>query len=427
MSNNRFRFNKQYEQLPETNVIGGNSDLSHIYYNIQIYNNTSNYDISGNPLYTLTAVSGDFSEQRVSDILMNPSLYTASVTYFHLDSNTIPCQVVQPILNQNYLDLQTSPNGFEIEGFPTIYSFYLQVEWYTRKRPFNKYHTSSTTGVVYWKPLDTTISKPSQPTSLDSINKTYFYNYSFDYFLNLLNNSIAYHMDVLVNGDSVDYPYFVHNSDTGLISFDTPLTFQTDNEGNCKNLNSNITNVYNWKIYVNKPLYNLLAGSNYLENPLPNFDGYQLLSEINSDTSNIIIQQVNSVATNYIRNTQEYVSTLLWNPCASIVFTTPNFTVVNDLNAKPVIDGTNPYVSNSSNADVLNILFEYYIGRRNDITINNFTRAEYRLLDLLSINPIRQLIIRTFWKDEFGQLNPLFLESGAGMNMKILFRKKAFN
>jgi hypothetical protein len=95
------------------------------------------------------------------------------------------------------------------------------------------------------------------------------------------------------------------------------------------------------------------------------------------------------------------------------------------MNALPSVDGIDPNPP-TNNADSLNILYEHFVGRRADPTINNFTKAEYRLTDLLSIQPESQLIIQTFWKDEFGQLHPFYIEQGCGFNMKILFRKKIF-
>jgi len=423
--NNRFRLNpKTYEHLPTPNVIGNNSEMSHIYYNLQIFNSTNNYDNEGNPIQTLLAVPADFSQQRANDFILKPSDYTATVTYFHLDSNSFPSQVVQPIVGQSYQNKQVSPSGFEIEGFPTIYAFTVEANWYTLGLSGPLLNTKTATANIQWTPLDSTLPKPQSPINNRDIQNEYFWNYSFDYFLDLLNNSIAYQMDLLssTEGLTTQYPYFYHDGKTDLISMDTPLSFQTDSKGELVNLDDTVLNKISWKIYVNEPLYQLLSSLSFIYEQTPSFYGYQLLSVVKPDTSNIIIQS----GSNYIKSTQEYPSAPLWNPCVSVVFTTPNFNVVNEMNAKPYIDGFNP-VPQSNNAGTLNILFEYFLGRRADPTINNFVRAEYRLTDLLGVQPQSELIVKTYWKDEFGILHPFFIEQGSGMNMKILFRKKIFN
>jgi hypothetical protein len=48
MPRNHTSFNpKTYEHIPATNIIGNDSDSTNIYYNVMIYNNSTNYDPSG--------------------------------------------------------------------------------------------------------------------------------------------------------------------------------------------------------------------------------------------------------------------------------------------------------------------------------------------------------------------------------------------
>jgi hypothetical protein len=108
------------------------------------------------------------------------------------------------------------------------------------------------------------------------------------------------------------------------------------------------------------------------------------------------------------------------------VFTTPNLTVCNELNAIPVVFGIRPTTFTNNN-DSLNILYEHIVGKRADPVIKNFTVAEYRLTDLFSIQPESQLIIETFWKDTFGILHRFYIEQGSGFNMQLLFRRTDFN
>jgi hypothetical protein len=427
MPRNHTSFNpKTYEHIPATNIIGNDSDSTNIYYNVMIYNNSTNYDPSGNPIDTVLSVAADFSQQRAKPYIGKPSDYFATITYFHLDSNSFPSQIVQPIVGKSYLPATTF-NGTTIEGFPLVYAFNLSMT-------YSGGTVDDPISYVYWKPLDSTLTAPPSPITKKDLQNEYFWNYSFDYFLDLLNNSIAYRMDTMVNAVSPgnyagDKPYFKHDGETDLMSFNAPLTFRTKLDGTLYSAPG--VGEYFWKIYLNEPLYQLVQSLSSLYGPGPDFYGYQILCMPNPGNTNIIQQSTSfatvppTVTSNYMVMLQQYPSSPLWNPVVSIVFTTPVLCVVNQMKALPYIDGINPNPP-SNNADSLNILFEYFIGRRADPTINNFVRAEYRLTDLLSIQPESQLIVQTFWKDEFGQLHPFFIEQGCGMNMKILFRKKIF-
>lgn len=438
---------KKYRHLPETNIIGNNSDVDHIYYNIILFNDSSNYDKNGNPIPTVLSVPANFSQQRADDFISKPSDYKVSVTYFHIDSNSFPSQIVFPKVGTVYKD-PTTAGDFTIEGVETIYSVTLEVTYSVRRFPFQR--TARLVVPIYWKPLDGTLQKPSFPITSDELTNEYFWNYSFDYFLDLVNNSIGYAMESLYTSTGATYssqkPYFILDGATNLISLNAPLSFITDIEGNAT------SDLPNWKIFVNEPLYQLIQGAEALYTET--FQ-YQLLVIPSGDASNVIPQYnsftlppvppvtapvdtpvdapipmsapsaplVLTQTSNYIQMTQQFSSTYLWNPVVSIVFTTPNFNVVKELQANPYVEGLNPNPK-VNNAGVLNILFEYFLGRRADPIINNFVKAEYRLTSLQGIQPESEFQMNTYWKDEFGDLHPFFIEQGCGLNMKILFRKK---
>ena len=51
--------------------------------------------------------------------------------------------------------------------------------------------------------------------------------------------------------------------------------------------------------------------------------------------------------------------------------------------------------------------------------------AEYRMISMTGNNAIDTIDINVFWIDKRGILRPVMLSPGAGMNIKLMFRKKS--
>jgi len=422
----RFFSPKFYRHLPETNVIGNNSDQTHIYYNLQVQNNSSEFDANGNPNGIVKALPAFFSQNRVEAFLNKPNEYMATLSQFYLDSNSVPIQIVYPKVGKSYVAPFTS-GFFTLQGFETIYEITLTMTWQTIGPVTN---TANITIPVYWVPLYPGLIQPPQPIAINNITNEYFWNYGFDYFLDLVNNSINYAMTKLAadNGQTLSgdpygtFPFFKYNPVTDRIDLYAPLkSFQTDMNGN--NVNLTVGDPPVWKIFINEPLYQLVSGMQYLYNT-----NYQLLLIPSPDLANVELQLTINGAPKYyaIILSSESSIAVLWNPVVSIVVTSPHFDIVNQLNAIPVVSGLNPNPP-VNNAATLNVLFELLLGRRVDPVISYAPLAQYRLTDVLGIQPITELQIRLFWKDSFGILHQLFIEQGSGFNMKILFRSASLN
>jgi len=390
---------KEYRKKRERffQPINNNSDVVHIYYNIIVTNNNTGYDSTGAPVPVVKAVPCVFSQTRQAPFLNNPSEYDVTVPFFHLDSNSFPLQVVQPLIDGTFIPSDTK-GDFTIQGFQTVYGGVVKTS------------VGSVLFKVLWKPADNTLVPPNSVIRPQDLQSDYFYNYSFEYFLDLLNNAIGYAM----YGSSAGVPYFKYNPINKRFSFNAPAT----------DWNNSTTN----EVYLNEQLYNLLASlpttyNNYL---------YRLTVKADPGLTNVI-PQYNSFATapltvtsNYIIMEQDYSSTQLWNPVVSVVFKARNLNVVNTQDSVPIIYGLNPNPE-VNNAKVSNVLFEYGIGRRADPSLDYYPTAEYVLTNLLGITEVTDLQIDVFWKDDFGNLHTFFLEPASTLIMKLLFRQKGFN
>jgi len=402
MSSLKRLIKKQYKKRErDFQPINNNSDVTHIYYDLTIVNNNTSFDSSGNPTQTFSAVPCSFSQQRQAPYLNNPSEYDVTVPYFHIDTNSFPLSVVPPIIGTSYLPKQTV-YGYSIEGFRTIFGGWIQGVNLTYV-PF----------YIYWKSEDNTIPVPSSPIQNSSLKDQYFYNYSYNYFLNLINTSIAY----FINNISLisTLPYFSYDPMTEKFSYNNSPNMTIVLNDSLYTLFFGLSS-----LYVNFTDVNGDPGFGYLMSNNPAVEKFEYIP-LYTDMNYPLVPTGNISSI-----TQNYSSTSLWNPVVSIVFMSRNLNVINQLVAQPAIFGVNPNVI-SNNASVSNVLFEYNLARRAEPTTNYKSLGEYILTNLVSIIETGELQIDTYWKDNFGNLNQFFIESGSSFIMKILFRKKDFN
>lgn len=385
---NKHNRRKQYYR------INNNSDLSHIYYSLNIFNNNTGFDKTGAVIPIRSSVPCIFNQMREHAFLDNPSDYAVTFVKFSLDSNSFPNQIVQPIA------------GLPINGdnsYDTVFSIGLG--------------DSTNMVPVTWIPADSELQPPTsagQPLNVSMISDEYFWNYSYQYFIDRVN--IALSAQSITEGALA--PFFKYDSVTGLIS---------------------LYCIAKTKLFLNEQLYNLLSGFTYkyqLINDKPIYELILTYIGIDSDPeyAKYYANSVNfgtvppsidpNAAVNYYVTTQSYKSTQLWNPAVSLVFTSKTLGVVSDDISEPYIYGINPNES-SNNANVSNSIFEYLLARRADPTINDLD-FNYLFKDLLSNEPQKDLVIEIFWKDDFGSLHPFYIESGSNSNIKLLFRKDNF-
>ena len=151
------------------------------------------------------------------------------------------------------------------------------------------------------------------------------------------------------------------------------------------------------------------------------------LSVLN-DTSNT----VNNITRTSIQIIQEIASVSLWNPISSIVFTSSLLPIVPTQTSKAkVYDSLTNNLATDGPPNIASIIadFEIVIDKDNQYRpdICYSPAAEYRLIDMYSSYNVNKIDISVFWKDKFGNLNPIYLNSGCSANVTLLFRKKIFN
>lgn len=425
----------------QTNV-NYNTTPTHLYYDINIINNDKSGKAASAPVV--------FNDTRSDVIIKNPSEYFLSVNRFSLDTTTLPLfvpiieviggTVTPPIYNTIY------SIGFGSGALSTI---------------------PDVTIPIQFLPQDLTVPQPLLQSVKQNNIQEYFYLYSYQAFIDLINQSMINGM--VANGlTSTTIPFWSFDKETNKASILFPQP--SDNSirwgGDYSTSGSTATPRF---LYLNTPLYNLFCSfqAEYVEtlrtqilptvilddsgwyrltiNPANQLTG--IVTPLSRYNTNIIGNNT-IIATDFpFRNanyypaftgeftvlTQDYPTTPLWTPIQSVVFTTALLPVVNELTGRPVVfnDEQSGFNAGGNNRNILPVLTDIEVplkrGDEYKPTLFYSPDAEYRLIDLSSNTPINSIQISIFWKDNYGLLHPLLLDTGCTASLKLMFRKKIFN
>jgi hypothetical protein len=407
------------------NNTAGVLDSDHIYYNINYTNaeSGSSIDESGNIVQLPTDRKDlvfNFNQSRAAPYIQCPEDYYLSVIRFTIESPNLPLFTVQPI-----------------QGLDSDITIYTVTIMGTDGNPFKRQ--------VRWTPEDSRLADPGSPSTYkigDPIDP-YYYCYSYAYFITCVNDALAYCWATELGENILNSPYVYFDVETNLFTLGGPVDFfRTNNNGEAFSST--------FSIYFNIPLYNLLASlpAKYVSKTItvtqPGKDNSQMdyrmiLSTGSSlppgDTQPYIINTRNNpyTANLDVYATQEYSTLPLWTPITSIVFKTSLLTTNPEIIGTPVVyvDGTRNINAGRQNADILNTLSEHSVDLKYGTEYKPFIyyepSGEFKLTDLYGKNPIQDIDISVFWKDNFGNLIPFRLGIGCSSTIKILFRKKTFN
>lgn len=415
------------------NMIGGAQNSSHIYYNINISNDYSGYDISSNNAVMPVATNNKelqlvFNQSRAAPYLINPSKYYLSVQRFTIESPSLPVFICQPIVGQSNVN-------------KSIYSITL----------YRNTDDTSLTLPVLWQPDDKTVPIPTGTVTNSWQTNPYYYCHSYNHMVDLINNTFnqfrtngfTQNTPVTDISGSVYVPYIFLKDNLFTVGGDVEH-YRTYLNGNCGGKDG----CEQYKIYFNIELYNLLSSLKAIyvgtQGPVVGAD-YQLIMDTGSNGLYAAPGQIfnlyenpryyTSVTTdtNDVWNVQEYITLPLWSPIKNIIFRTTLLNVVPDIVSTPIVFDSNNtnIVGNQQNCDILNIMVDYSLplvkGTEYKPYIFYEPVGEFRLVDLYGNQPINSMDIAVFWKDSFGNLIPFTLDIGASATIKLLFRKKIFN
>ena len=337
--------------------------------------------------FTTKSVYAEYNETRTIPYLYNPNEYYGAIVQFNIQNTNTPVIVTSIVPNQNNANL-------------TIYEIALE------------YNGATVFQSIIYQPQNLTIPEPLPPSAypdgLQNNDESYYSVYSYNYFCSLVNTALQTVYNILrltnpslpVDGE----PFIKFNSSTQLFFIDCNATLY----------NQTVTTPIN--IYFNGPLLHLFSffpsstvfiGSRAFE-----------LLLLNPTTS--------TINNNVLTITQELQSINLWTNINSICITTQTIPIIRNQTFSPALYYGGVLNSPNNNSETQSILLEYSV--EDSIYTKNIVynpTAQYKLFELTTEVPLYNLDFKFNYRSTSGILEPISLNSGSSLSVKIGFFKKS--
>jgi len=360
----------------------------HVYQDITIINNNLNNE----------AVAIKFNETRAQPILDDPDQYCVSFARFNISTASLPVFIPLVQTNQN-----NSVNR-------TVYSFTMTYKDYV----FQSY--------VIWIPQNKTATVPSLPVTTQDLSTDYYYCMSYNYWIQLCNKALTQcfnGLKVLVEDDSDNLP----TENIPFILFDNTAdtcSFQFDKLGFADTLSEPIN------VYMNQPMFNLFQSfdfENYGVDSTGYGKNYRLIIQNENDTNIWSFDTYDA-----IQIYQQESCTITWSPVQSIVIasnTLPcsSFTI----QSVPQIYGSKTTMNYSQGNNItIPIISDFQVSNTREFK-PSIEMSPYfpRYIDLEGHTEIKNISIDVYWKDNYNNFRPLFLNSGCTCNFKLCYTHKS--
>jgi hypothetical protein len=369
------------------------------------------------------AVPADYGVTKTEPILSNCSEYYCSVIRFTIPLDEVPlliCPIVpnqisllgssDPNLTPLIIGIQNGPNGVPASYFSTNIIF----------TPSNNF------------------PPPVQNQPLQVITP-YYYIFQYQILVDMLNTALStVYISSGLAGLNPGYlaPYFEFNPVTALFSLIVPSFM------------SQSFPFPSIKIFFNEALASFLFSFNIFGNfPTDNihqfgFDYYFILTPSISNqyyppgvtVPATTIPPLTPATSFYYKYTQEYSVLEYWTSLRKIIIISNTIPVKNEY-----VPATNNISSGNIDVDQSGVNVSYPIltdfvpsisflaGESRSIAYYVPT-SQYRLVDLISTNPLQKIDIKIFWEDRDGNLYPLELSVFQQASLKLgFFRKSLYN
>ena len=399
-------------------------DPTHIYLDVNVCNNSITNDNS-NPQQII------FNSKRDVDYITDASKYFVSVARFSLDCRLPVCI---PQIDLTYNGGMFDP---DLGGYQTIYSTTLQFTYELPNPYTGSVIVESDQTFLEFRPQNVHLPHPLEPlTSMKQVyDNRYFYIESVQYMMALVNNMFERAWSNLINkwdAERVIKPYLPEFPASALsppfliYNYDGNFTLNVDPYLNSTPAEQGRT----IELFLNSPLFTLFNGlSSYTY-------GYDNINSSNG--KNHLIQFLTPFQTtsyderNYIFVITEYPVVPFWSPVSSIVFTTQGVPVA-PTNVAPInVFGSSTNLGTTNNNVALSPILtdfdiNYVTGLEGRSILYYAPQGEYRFFDLNSNRPLSDINIVVYWKDKLqGATHPMYISSGGGATMKLLFRNKNY-
>lgn len=258
----------------------------------------------------------------------------------------------------------------------------------------------------------------SQVEDLTPLDPTYYYVYAYGHLMDMLNIALkASWVAAGSPGGAGNFPYYFWDETDSLIKIIMPWSF----------VHAAAVAGFHWTVFNNVTAQLFLFSFNGVQ-----INGRLEVWEPPAEYDNSYIAQAPfPVVANNTRGAgltyifpQEYGSTDYMNSVRKIVITTTAIPVQKEFFPQP---GN----TNLSNANTIGIITDFYLdlsskaGAQRSVAI--YTADLYRLIDLISDNPLRKIDLYFFWADRLNNLYPLTLSVYDSISLKMgFFSKKLY-
>ncbi len=370
-----------------------NRKISHenedkIYYNIEIANPVA---------HNLNFVTATYVENRVQSILNVPEEYYLTISSFTIPGSSIPILICpiqpnQPNPNLSIYSIDLTYNNID----------YVEDVIFITSSPFLP------------------ILPPNQPPW--SNNDPYYWIFSYQWFMNLVNNALFNAFTALSAANPGLFPHaaqLIFNSTTDLFSLIVPFEYVSN--GVDLYFNTNLYQLFNsfpaLNFGVNLPNGKdkrilLSTDANYIYNPPFPTDIISITAGVNQ-----IYPPVQ-----YYLVPEEFVSLQYWNSFKSIVFTTGTIPIKNEY-----VPGPDPTQSGQANFLPILTSFTPTLENAGDSRsqLQYFPQGPYRLINLTGTTPLNKFDVSIYWQDIEGNLFPILILPNQFALIKFLFIKKS--
>lgn len=383
-------------------------DVDFVYVDLQLYNIASNKTLPPALVYQST---------RTTPFLYNSSQWEFSIIRFSLDSTTLPVFIPVIVPNQPDPDL-------------TIYEVGLS------------YGDTYINQSVIWAPqnLAPTPVPPSQTANLLQSVSPYYQATSYQWLPRLVQQAFNTCFDRLVKAYPGQLPYYY--TEEGAVAATAPIfSFDIDNglatiftmaaayEASSV-VNGTEGSGVPIKVYMNSSLYALFSSFLNL------YIGPAAKAGLNFQ---IVVDSYNGSNTTFMPTTslsqypavitmQEYSTTSVQNPVKNITFTSNTLPVQSEQISTPLIfyEGVAPSAFNtsSSNSNIANVVSDFVVPNSIYRPTIVYEPSVYRYISLYQQNSLINIDIEGFWRDQFGNLNRIYLGANSCFTMKLFFKRR---
>jgi hypothetical protein len=418
------RFTTQY-----LGDVDESKDSDIVYLNVDVINNrTIDQGLGTDPLIR-------FSETRDTPIINDASKYYFSIIRFQMNGagRDLPILIPQVQIGQpdpNLTVYSITLNANVVYDIPSV-----------GLRTFN----SSRQAFVQYISESSTAPTPQPPLTRQDLNSKYYYVYTFQRWVDLVNNAINNAYSALQTdfntfwtseGGASPAPAFTTKAP--YLKWDSTsklFTLYGDSYGfggADRTSASNPTNNETFTLFFNSNMNGLLG----------NFSNQYLGEETNLGKDNQIVFQ-NKLGTNtytydgtdYYTCEQDYESiSSLWSPIASLVFTTTLLPIIPEQVGTPVKFGeSNIQVPFSSASAFQPIITDISLPLDSPADYRGLVQynpsGEYRLTSMTSSRQeVRNIDVQVYFKNRLdGELYPITMFNLSSVSIKMMFRKKSYN